>query len=78
MSANQVAHQLQINARTQCLPNRNVMFYPTETEGTTSMVHSFAEEEDRRGVISFMNNKAAGRDDVLVEQLKNLSHVEHK
>ena len=43
-----------------------------ETEAGTSMVSPFSEDEYRKGVATLKNNKAAGRDDVLVEQLKNL------
>ena len=38
------------------------------------MLYTFNEEEYRKGVVILKNNKAAGRDDVLVEQLKNLGH----
>ena len=36
-----------------------------------SMVYPFSEEEYRRGISTLNNNKAAGIDDVLVEELKN-------
>ena len=42
-----------------------------------SIVYPFSEEEYRRG-IALKNNKAAGIDDVLVEQLKNLGPKTHK
>ena len=42
------------------------------TEGDYSMVYSFSEEKYRKGVAILKNNKAAGRGDDLVEQLKNL------
>ena len=45
---------------------------------TTSMVSPFSEDEYRKGVAILKNNKAAGRDDVLVEQLKNLGPNAHK
>ena len=45
---------------------------PPATEGDTSMVYPFSEEGYRKGVALLKNNKTAGRDYVLVEQLKNL------
>ena len=42
------------------------------------MVYPFSEEEYRKGVAILKNNKASGRDDVLVEQLKNLCPKAHK
>ena len=56
-------------------PKRPVM---PETDAGTSMVSSFSEDEYREGVATLKNNKAAGRDDVLVEQLKNLGPNAHK
>ena len=47
-----------------------------ETEAGTSMVSPFSEDEYRKGVAILKNNKAAGRDDVLVEQLKNLGPMQ--
>ena len=49
-----------------------------ETEAGTSMVSPFSKGEYRKGVATLKNNKAAGRDDVLVEQLKNLGPNAHK
>ena len=37
------------------------------------MVYPFSEEECRRGVALLKNNEAEGRDDILVEQMKNVS-----
>ena len=45
---------------------------PPATEGDNSMVYPFSKEEYRKGVAILKNNKASGRDDVLVEQLNNL------
>ena len=39
------------------------------------IVYPFSEEEYRRGIATLKNKKAAGIDDVLVEQLKNLTSV---
>ena len=35
------------------------------------MAHPFNKEEYKKGIAALKNNKAAGRDDVLVEQLKH-------
>ena len=51
---------------------------PPATEGDYSMVYPFSEEEYRKGVAILRNNKAAGRDDALVEQLKNLGPKAHR
>ena len=76
VSANQVAHQLLINSRGTMSnkPNRHVLS-PTAEK---SMVYPFSEEEYRRGIATLKNNKVAGIDDVLVEQLKNLGPNTHK
>ena len=42
------------------------------------MVYQFSAEEYRRGIATLKNNKAAGIDDVLVEQLKNRGPKTHK
>ena len=55
-------------------PKRHVLSLTAEE----SMVHPFSEEEHRRGIATLKNNKAAGIDDVLVEQLKNLGPKTHK
>ena len=55
-------------------PKRLVLAPNTEE----SMVYPFSEEEYRRGIATLNNNKAAGIDDVLVEQLKNLAPKTHK
>ena len=49
-----------------------------ETDAGTSMVSSFSEDEYRKGVATLKNNKAAGRDDVQVEQLQNIGPNAHK
>ena len=51
---------------------------PPATEGDASMVYPFSEEEYRKGVAILKNNKAAGRDDVLLEQLKNIGPKAHR
>ena len=47
-------------------------------EGIPSLVSAFSEEEYRKGIAALKNNKAAGIDDILVEQLKNLGPKAHK
>ena len=78
VSANQVAHQLLVNGRgtMPSKPKRPVL--PPATEGDYSMVYPFSEEEYRKGVAIQKNNKASGRDDVLVEQLQNLGPKAHR
>ena len=51
---------------------------PPTTEVGESMVYPFSEEEYRRGITALKNNKTAGIDDVLVEQLKNIGCKTHK
>ena len=74
--ANQVAHQLLINSRgTMSNKPKRPVLSPTAEE---SMVYPFSEEGYRRGIATLKNNKAAGIDDVLDEQLKNLGPKTHK
>ena len=76
VNANQVAHQLLINSRgTMSNKPKRPVLSPTAEE---SMVYQFSEEEYRRGIATLKNNKAAGIDYVLVEQLKNLGPKTHK
>ena len=51
---------------------------PPTTEVGELMVYPFSEEEYRRGIAALNNNKAAGIDDVLVEQLKYFGPKTHK
>ena len=78
VTANQVAHQLLVNGRgtMPSKPNRPVL--PPATEGDTSKVYPFSEGEYNKGVAALKNNKAAGRYDILVEQLKHLGPKAHK
>ena len=77
VNANQVAHQLLVNGRGN-MPSKPKRPVIPETEAGTSMVSPFSADEYRKGVATLKNNKAAGRDDVLVEQLKNLGPNAHK
>ena len=47
-------------------------------EGKQSLVSAFSEEEYRKGIAALKNNKTAGIDVILVEQLKNLGPKAHK
>ena len=72
VNANQVAHRPLVNGRgtMSSKPKRPVL--PPATEGDYSVVYPFSEEEYRKVMAILKNNKASVRDDVLVEQLKNL------
>ena len=78
VNANQVAHQLLINGQgtIPTKPKRPIL--PHIQEGTPPMAHPFSEEEYKKGIAALKNNKAAGRDDVLVEQLKHLGQNANK
>ena len=56
-------------------PKRPVL--PT-VEGIPSLVLVFSEEEYRKGIEALKYNKASGKDDILVEQLKNIGPIAHK
>ena len=73
VTANQVAHQLLVNGRGTMPPKPKRPVLPPATEGDTSRVYPFSEGEYNKGVAAFKNNKAAGRDDILVEQLSTLA-----
>ena len=72
------ANQLLVNDRgtMQSKPKRPVL--PPATEGYTSKVYPFSECEYNKGVFLLKNNKADGKDDILVEQLKHLGPKAHK
>ena len=78
VTSNQVAHQLVVNGRgtMPSKPKRPVL--SRATEGDTSKVYPFSKGEYNKGVAALKNNKAAGRDDILVEQLKHLGPKAHK
>ena len=69
VNAHEVAHQLLINSQGTMPTNPKQPTIPSIQEGTP---HSFNEEEYRKGIAALKNNEAAGRDAVLVEQLKHL------
>ena len=77
-NANQVAHQLLISGQ-GTMPTRSKRhIHPPIQEGMPTMVHPFNEEEYKKGIAALKNNKAAGRDDLLVEQLKHLGQKANK
>ena len=78
VNANQVAHQLLINGQgtMPTKPKRHIL--PPIQEGTPTMAHPFSEKEYKKGIAALKNNKAVGRDDVLVEQLKHLGQKANK
>ena len=69
--ANQVAHQLLVNGRGTMATKPKHPVLPT-VEGIPSLASAFSEAEYRKGIAVLKYNKAAGIDDVLVEQLNNL------
>ena len=78
VNANHVAHQLLINGQGTMprIPKQPIL--PPIQEGMPTMAHPFSEEEYKKGIAALKNNKAAGRDDVLVEQLKHLGQKANK
>ena len=76
-TANQVAHQLLVNGKgtMPSKPKRPVL--PPATEGDTSKVYPFSEGEYNKGETDLKNEKAAGRDDILVEQVKHFDPKAH-
>ena len=78
VTANQVAHQLLVNGRGTMPSKPKIPVLPPATKGDTSKVYPFSEGEYNKGVADLKNNKAAGRDDILVEQLKHLGPKAHK
>ena len=65
VTANQVVHQLLVKL-------------PPISEDDSSLVFLFTEEEYKKGIATLKNKKAAGIDDVLVEQLNNLGPRAHR
>ena len=78
VNANQVAHQLLMNGQgtMPTKPKRHIL--PPIKEGTPTMAHPFSEEEYKKVIAAMKNNKAAGRYDVVVEQLKHLGQKANK
>ena len=77
VNSNQVTHHLLVNGQGTIPTKPKCPALPT-VEGKPSLVSVFSEEEYRKGIAALKNNKAAGIDDILVEQLKNLGPKTHK
>ena len=77
VNSNQVAHHLLVNGQRTMPTKPKCPALPT-VKGKPSLVSAFSEEEYRKGIAALKNNKAAGIDDILVEQLKNLGPKAHK
>ena len=82
LTCNHTTHVVNVHLgqRTRCYvlePCRKDLYYPSNT-GDTPKVYLFSEVEYNKGVADLKNNKAAGRDDILVEQLKHLDTKAHK
>ena len=72
VTANQVAHQLLVNGRGEMPTKPKCPELSPISEDESSLVFPFTEEEYKK------DKKAAGIDDVLVEQLKNLGPRAHR
>ena len=77
VNSNQVAHHLLVNGQGRMPTKPKCPALPT-VEGKQSLVSAFSEGEYRTGISALKNNKAAGIDDILVEQLMNLGPKTHK
>ena len=77
VNANQVAYQLLINGQVTMPTKPKRAILPPIQEGTPTMAQPFSEEEYKKGIAALKNNKAAGRDDVLVDQLPFFGHAGH-
>ena len=75
VNSNQVAHYLLVNGTMPTKPKCTAL---STVEGKPSLVSAFSEEEYRKGIAALKNNKAAGIDDIMMEQLKNLGPKIHK
>ena len=78
VNANQVAHQLLVNERGNMPTKPKRPILTTVEQSEQSLVYPFTEEEYRKGIATLKNNKAAGIDDVLVEQLEHLGPKVHR
>ena len=78
LANNQVAHQLLINGQGTMLTKPKRPILPPIQEGTPTMAHPFSEEEYKKDIAALKNKNVAGRDDVLVKQLKHLGQKANK
>ena len=78
VTANQVAHQLIVNGRGEMPTKPKCPQVSPISEDNSSLEFAFIEEEYKKGIATLKNKKAAGIDDVLVEQLNNCITTTHK
>ena len=78
ITANQVAHQLLVNGREEMPTKPKCPKLSPISGDDSSLVFPFTKEEYKKGIVTLKNKKAAGIDDVLVEQLKNLGPRAHR
>ena len=76
VTANQVAHRLLVNGEMTTMPKCPKLSPISEDD--SSLVFPFTEEEYWNDIATLKNKKAAGIDDVLVEQLRNLGPRAHR
>ena len=72
VTANQVAHQLLLNGKGNSSHKPTRVKIPSHTDAEHSLTDPFTMEELKKGVKALANNKAAGLDDILCEQIKHL------
>ena len=72
VTANQVAHQLLVNRRGEMSTKPKCHKLSPFSEDDSSLVFPSLKKSTRRDIATLKNKTAAGIDDVLVEQLKNL------
>ena len=77
INSNQVAHHLLAKGQGTMPTKPKCPVLPT-VEGKPSLESAFSEEEYRKGIATFKNSNAAGIEDILVEQLRNLGPKAHK
>ena len=78
VNSNRVAHQLLINHRSTMPSKYKRPVLPTEATEEVTLVYPFSEEEYRKEIAVLKNGKAAGIDDVLVDQINNIASISHK
>ena len=78
VTANQIAHQLLVNGRGEMPTKPKCPKLSPVSGDDSSLVFLFTEEEYKKGIATLKNKKAAGIDDGLVEQLKNLGPRAHR
>ena len=78
ITANQVAHQLLVNSREEMPTKPKCPKLSPVSEDDSSLVFIFTGEEYKKCIATLRNKKAAGIDDVLVEQLMNLGPRVHR